>query len=74
MTLDEAMKRIVDRMTPDEKAVHERGCQIVDFYMDIAVNQALPVATRLEARGKLRAFANRGHGQTVADIDGKANN
>lgn len=72
MTLEEAQRRIVARMTPAERAVHERGCQIVDFYMDIACNAALPVATRAHAREKLRAFANRMPDQTVADIDGKA--
>lgn len=70
----EAERRIIERMTPAERAVYEQGCQIVDFYMDIATNSGLPASTRIEARGKLRAFACRQPGETVADIDGKANN
>lgn len=73
MMFEEAERRIIARMTQDERAVHERGCQIVDFYMDIATNSALPVTTRDHARNKLRDFACRQPHQTVADIDGRAN-
>lgn len=71
MTIEEAMQRIVDRMTPAERAEHDRGCKIVDFYMDIALNAKLPALTRTMARDKLRAFACRQPGETVSDIDGK---
>lgn len=71
MTLEEAQRLIVARMTPAQRAVHERGCQIVDFYMGIACNALLPPETRAEARDKLRAFACRQPNETVADIDGK---
>ena len=73
MMFEEAERRILARMTPSEKEIHARGCQIVDFYMEIAVNASLPATTRMDARDKLRAFACRQPGQTVADIDGKAN-
>ncbi len=73
MLFEEAERRIVARMTPVQRVVHERGCQIVDFYMGLATNSELPAETRRGARAKLRAFANRQPHQTVADIDGKAN-
>ena len=69
---EEAERRILERMTPSERAIHAQGCQIVDFYMGIATSSSLPEATRMHAREKLRAFACRQSGQTVADIDGKA--
>ena len=72
MTLDEAERYIVERMTPEQRAEHEKGCQIVDFYMDMAMNTALPCVVRKHARAKLSAFALRKPGETVADIDGKA--
>lgn len=72
MTIDEAHRRMVARMTPSERAIHEQGCQIVDFYMDIAMNSALPDATRTAARDALRAFAFRKSGETVVDVDGRA--
>lgn len=56
MTLEEAERRIIDRMSPAERAAHEHGCQIVDFYMSIEANDALPLSTREIARNKLRAF------------------
>jgi len=74
MWIEEAQRRILERMTPQERAVFDQGCQIVDFYMSIAENQSLPASTRMQARDKLRAFACRGAGETVADIDGKASN
>jgi hypothetical protein len=72
MTLEEAERRITSRMTPSERDEHERGCQIVDFYMAIALDPSMPAETRDHARHKLRAFVSRDSGQTVADIDGKA--
>lgn len=74
MSLEEAQRRILARMTPQERAVFDQGCQIVDFYASIAENQSLPASTRMQARDKLRTFACRGAGETVADIDGKAKN
>lgn len=74
MTLDEAQRRIVECMSDAERAEFERGCLIVDFYMDIATNAALPAQVRGMARDKLRDFAHRQPHQTVADIDGAARN
>ena len=71
MTLEEAQRRIADRMTPAQKAEFERGCQIVDFYMALATDETLPADVRAGAREKLRAFALRDYGQTVSDVDGK---
>jgi hypothetical protein len=72
MWIEEAQRRIVERMTADERAEFDRGCKIVDFYMAIATVPKMPAATCDEARAKLRAFACRDPNQSVADIDGKA--
>lgn len=74
MTLEEAERRIVERMTPAERAAHEQGRQIVDWYFDLLDNPNLPVSARDEVRAKLRAFAHRKPHETVSDIDGKARN
>jgi hypothetical protein len=74
MTLEEAERRIVERMTPAERAAHEQGCQIVDWYFSLLDNPNLPASTRQEVREKLRAFAHRQPHETVSDIDGRPKN
>jgi hypothetical protein len=70
MTLDEAQARIVARMTPDERAVFENGCKIVDWLMDVATDSSLPQATRDDARRKLRACAHRKPHEAVHHVIG----
>lgn len=72
MYFEKARRRIVARMIQADLAEYERGCRVVDFYMEIAMSDALPQPVRDDARRKLSAFALRDAGQTVADIDGKA--
>lgn len=72
MTLNEIEASIVSRMTPEQRADDERGRVIVDYYMSMACDTRLPVSVRHHARCRLRDFAMRLPGQTVADIDGKA--
>jgi len=73
VTFEEAERRIVERMTPGERAIHEAGCRIVDWLMEIASDARLPAATRDDARAKLRACALRQQGQTVQDVIGGRN-
>ncbi len=70
MTLDEAQQRIVARMTPTERTTWENGCQIVDWLMSVASDDALPASTRSDARDKLRACAMRQPSETVQDVIG----
>jgi hypothetical protein len=67
---EEAERRIVECMSPSERAAFQNGCQIVDWLMAIAGDPTLPKATRDDARAKLRACAHRQPGQTVQDVIG----
>ncbi len=46
------------------------GNEIVDWLMEIASDQSLPLDVRMEARSKLRACALRDPSQTVEDVVG----
>ena len=70
MALEQAFDRIVERMTPSERATYDNGCKIVDWLMDIALDKTMPPAVRDEARSKLRACALRKPSETVQDVVG----
>lgn len=70
MTLEEAQARIVARMSADERKAFKSGCTIVDWLMDIAVDDHMPASVREDARRKLRACAHRKPDQTVQDVIG----
>lgn len=74
MTIEEAQRRIVARMTESERAMFEQDCQVVDFYMAIACDANLPPDVQMKARDVLRACATRQPHQTVADVVGKPSN
>ena len=46
------------------------GNQIVDWLMDVSLDERLPAETRMAARRKLRACILRQPGQTVMDVIG----
>jgi hypothetical protein len=71
-TLGELKRRIIERMTPEQRVKHEQGCQIVDFYIDLLDRPGVSSTVRKYALDKLCAFAWRQPGETVSDIDGKA--
>ena len=62
------------KKTPEERAEHEVGKQLVDFYFDMIEDESLPQEVRDEARRKVRACASRDYSQTVRDVIGKAEN
>ena len=49
----------------------ETGNKIVDWLMDVALNDKLPMTTRREARNKLTACALRTPSQAVEDVIGQ---
>lgn len=65
------IKKMVDRMPPDERAEYERGCKLVDYYMDIASDKDATEAERQAARVKLRTCALRDVGRSVQDVIGR---
>ena len=73
MTLEEAQRRIVERMTPAEREAWHNGCRIVDWLMTVACDEKMPPATRADARDKLRACAVRQPHETVQDVIGAKN-
>ncbi|WP_157066603.1 hypothetical protein [Hyphomicrobium sulfonivorans] len=51
----------------------ETGDKIVDWLMDIAWDNSLPLATRLNAREKIRKAALRAPSEAVEDVVGPPN-
>ena len=70
MRIEEATRRIRERMTADERVAFDAGCQIVDWLMNIATDPAMPKDVRADARSKLSACALRQPNQTVQDVIG----
>jgi hypothetical protein len=50
---------------------NDAGDKVVDWLMDIALDERLPAWARKQARDKLRACALRQPGQTVQDVIGE---
>lgn len=71
MLVESTIKKLVDRMTSDQRAEYERGCKLVDYYMDLASDKGATDAERSAARDKLRKCALRDVDQSVMDVIGK---